>query len=143
MLLTGLVRERMILAAQQLGYARRWITDVPAHARAEFAWRLPAAQILLERAVAGADTTGPSIVDSSMAKVACCAVAADVAVARTAALATTHGPPRADELLDDQASARACTFAGGTADLNLALVEGSLQSLLAGPRGGARDRATV
>ncbi|WP_328847614.1 acyl-CoA dehydrogenase family protein [Streptomyces sp. NBC_00258] len=137
-LFAGLARERMMLAAQQLAYARRWITDVPRQTRADLVRRLSAAQALLEGSLLRAGTDAVSLEDSSIAKFACCAVAADVAVARTAALAGQPGgrlgEDALEELLDDQASARACTFAGGSADINLALVEGSIVSMLASPR---------
>lgn len=123
-LLTGLVRERMILAAQQVGYARRWLADVPPAARPGLTRSLAAAQVLLEEA---ATPDPPSMVDSSMAKIACCEVATDIAVARAEALV---GRAALEELLDDQASARACAFAGGTMDVNLAIVEGVLVSAL-------------
>jgi hypothetical protein len=125
-LLAGLVRERMILAAQQVGYARRWLADLPPATRPGFTRSLVAAQVLLEEALA---STEPSMVDSSMAKVACCAAAADIAVARGEA---RTGELAVEELLDDQASAGACAFAGGTTDVNLAIVEGVLMSALDG-----------
>jgi hypothetical protein len=129
-LLTGLVRERMILAAQQVGYARRWLTDLPAATRPGLTRSLAAAQVLLEEALAAAE---PAMVDSSMAKIACCEVAAGIAVARAEALA---GDVAMEELLDDQASAGACRFAGGTTDVNLAIVEGVLMSVLNEDRTG-------
>ncbi|MDX3752849.1 acyl-CoA dehydrogenase family protein [Streptomyces sp. AK08-02] len=145
-LLTGLIRERLILAAQQLAYARRWIADIRSGRRTELARRTLAAQALLEAVLRGPGA--PSMADSGMAKVASCAVALEVAEARTEA-AVEQGPRGVpvDELLDDEASAKACTFAGGTADLNLALVEGNILSLLAPPaprastEGGQNGRA--
>lgn len=131
-LLTGLVQERLILAAQQLAYARAWTEELAPSLRTEMTWRVAAAQLLLEAAWRNAIADVPHLVDSSMAKIACCAVAADVATVRAGpaiALRTEPHPPHTT-LLDDQASARACRFAGGSEDINLAIVEGSILSLL-------------
>ncbi|MFI9643399.1 acyl-CoA dehydrogenase family protein [Micromonospora sp. NPDC051925] len=129
-LMAGLFRERLILAAQQSAYARRWLGDVGAAARAELSWRLIGAQTLVEQALDNAEADVPTMIDSSIAKLLCCSVAAEVAVARTAALLPTAEHP--EDLLDDEASARACTFAGGTPDINLAVAEGLVLSLLPG-----------
>lgn len=138
-LVAGLMRERMVLGAQQIAYAWRWIADVPAERRVDLTWRLSTARALLEQALARADGDLPAMVDCSMAKLACCAAAADVAAARTSAHTAAGSVADVDELLDDEASARACTFAGGTSDINLALVEGLIPSLLSYQEGGWTD----
>jgi alkylation response protein AidB-like acyl-CoA dehydrogenase len=129
-LLAGLVRERLMLAALQLAYARRWFADVSDDRRADLAWRIPAAQALLEESLARAEGGLPAMVDAAMAKVTACAAALDVATARTASLPAMAAADLVSDRLDAEATARACTFAGGTADINLALIEGLIPSLL-------------
>lgn len=130
-LLAGLGRERMLIAAQQLAYARRWLAGLPA-GRRDLVDRVGAAQSLLRQAVAAPGT--PSLVDCSVVKLACCEVAAEVADARAT------GPSTVDEdagaLLDDLAGARAATVAAGTTDLNLAIVEGKVTAMF-GSGGGS------
>ncbi|UWM47628.1 acyl-CoA dehydrogenase family protein [Streptomyces carpaticus] len=132
-LLTGLVTERLILAAHQLAHARHRLADLPAPGRTEPARRLAAAQCLLEATLTGADGA-PGMAEASMVKFACCAVAAEVTAARTAALAGRPGHP-SGPLLDDEAGARAACFAGGTADVALAVAGGQILSLIAAKEG--------
>lgn len=134
-LLTGLAQERMILAGMQLAFARRWMAEVPFR-QAGLVYRLSAAQALLQRVLARDFPDQLSMADISMAKVACCTVAADVARARTEALSASSDEHGIDMLIEDEASARASSFAGGTADLNLSIVEGKILPLLAAGNGG-------
>lgn len=134
----GLAWERLVVAGQQLGYARRWVNELPRSLRGGFVNRLSVVQSVLQMAVANCDPGPLPMVDASMAKVACCAVAADIAEARATALASSHDGRPIEELIGDQASARAATFAGGTADLNLAIVEGKILSFLNGGNGGRK-----
>ncbi|HEX3786521.1 MAG TPA: acyl-CoA dehydrogenase family protein [Pseudonocardiaceae bacterium] len=107
-LLMGLVRERLVLAAQQLGFARRRLIDLPGQARLRL--RFTAATALLRQ-------SGPDMVEASMAKLVCCAVAADIA---------NVGLLGTDEHLADLASARAALLAAGTPDINREIVAASL-----------------
>ncbi|WP_370964556.1 acyl-CoA dehydrogenase family protein [Amycolatopsis sp. cg9] len=132
-LLHGLGRERLMLAAQQLAYARRWLAELPGHRR-DLADRAAAAGALLRQAVAGSGT--PSLVDCGMVKLACCEVAVDVAEARLAQLSTVDNEAAAGSLLEDHAAARAATVAAGTTDLNLAIVEGKVTAMFRAGRGG-------
>ncbi len=134
-LLAGLARERMVVAAQQLSYARQWMTKVPPDLRTDLVNRVCAAQALLQAAVANSMSGEMSMVDASMAKAACCSVAVEIAEARAKATPDTRHDQWIDELMDDQADARAAACAGGTADLNLAIVEGMIMSIL-GTRNG-------
>jgi alkylation response protein AidB-like acyl-CoA dehydrogenase len=109
----GLVRERLVLAAQQLGFARRWLDEVD---DGRLRLRFAAAQALLTQ-------SRLDMVDASMAKLACCAVAADVAGARQAATA---------QHIDDLAGARAALFAAGTPDVNLEIVATGLLDVAPG-----------
>jgi alkylation response protein AidB-like acyl-CoA dehydrogenase len=131
-LLRGLGRERLMIAGQQLAYARRWLAQLPAP-RPDLADRVRACGALLRRIAAGSGE--PSLVDSSMAKLACCEAAADVADARLELLSAAGSDIQA--LIDDQAGARAATVAAGTTDLNLAIVEGKVTAMF-GPAAGGR-----
>lgn len=131
-LIRGLATERLMVAGQQLSYARHWLVSVPDCRRPELALRVEAAQALLLSAASDSQAGEPSLVLASMAKLACCAVAIDVADARVADIGGTAN------LVAGQASARAASFAGGTADLNLAIVEGKIPSLLSAGSGGQR-----
>ncbi len=125
-LLRGLARERVMIAGQQLAYARRWLTDLPTR-RDDLADRVRACRALLRQTV---EVPGiPSLVDCSMVKLACCEVAADVADARLELLSAAEGGPGVSALVDDQAGARAATVAAGTTDLNLAIVEGKVTAM--------------
>lgn len=132
-LLYGLGRERLMIAAQQLAYARRWLAELPDHRR-DLEDRAAAAGALLRQAVAGSGT--PSLVDCGMVKLACCEVAVDVAEARLAKLSTVDKEADVGLLLEDHAAARAATVAAGTTDLNLAIVEGKVTAMFRSGRGG-------
>jgi alkylation response protein AidB-like acyl-CoA dehydrogenase len=139
LLLDGLVRERAVLAAMQLAYASRWLPDLDPALGSSLALRVTAAQALLLTTLANSSGDRPPMVESSAAKLACCAVAAEVAEARVYSRTTGSDRPPVSELLADDASARACTIAGGTADVNLAVVEGSLLALAPAGEGGDRQ----
>jgi hypothetical protein len=121
----------LLIAAQQLAYARRWLAGLPA-GRRDLVDRVSAAQSLLRQAVAAPGT--PSLVDCSVVKLACCEVAAQVAEARVTEPSTVDEDTGA--LLDDLAGARAATVAAGTTDLNLAIVEGKVTAMF-GSGGGS------
>jgi hypothetical protein len=89
---------------------------------------------LLRQTVAASGT--PSLVDCSMVKLACCEVAVEVADARLEQLSAADGGSGVKRLVDDQASARAATFAAGTTDLNLAIVEGKVTAMFGTGGGG-------
>jgi alkylation response protein AidB-like acyl-CoA dehydrogenase len=135
-LLAGLARERLLVAGQQLAYARRWMAALPPGHYPGLLCRMAAARGLLYAVVTAAGPDAPPLADSSMVKVECCALAVDVAAARAQLLAAAPDGPPVEELAADQASASAATFAGGTADLNLAIVEGKILSLLGTGNGG-------
>ncbi len=134
-LLRGLGRERLMIAGQQLAYARRWLAELPTR-RDDLADRARACRALLRQTVEVPNI--PSLVDCSMVKLACCEVAADVADARLELLSAAEVKYGVRALLDDQADARAATVAAGTTDLNLAIVEGKVTAMFGSAGGGQR-----
>lgn len=127
----GLTRERLVLAALQFGYAQRWLPDTPEPLRAGFSARLSAARLLIVSALTQAEKHGLLPAASSMAKLACCEAAADIATARARAPRDDRNGKNRDRRsidsdLDDEASARACLFAAGTIEINREIVAAAI-----------------
>jgi len=131
-LLRGLGRERLMIAGQQLAYARRWLAELPVRQH-DLVNRVSACRALLRRVVSVPGA--PSLVDCSMVKLACCEVAADVADTRLELLSCADRGPDIRVLIDDQAGAQAATIAAGTTDLNLAIVEGKVTAMFSSGEG--------
>lgn len=115
----GLARERVVLAAQQIGFARRWLSEVAADQLPRLRAQLVAAGSMLAGVVYLDDPAS-----ASAAKLACCAVAADIAESRIGTW--RPGAPDLAEALDDLAGARAALAAAGTEDMNRDVVAAGL-----------------